>query len=134
MTAADVRAAVGGAWQERDGQWRVEVAMSAVRAAAAAMLAAHGRFAALVGVPREGGLELTWHWDLDGRLLSVVARLGPGDAVPSIVDIYPGADWAERETREYFAVTFDGRASTPPLMLREGDQPGILARPEGRRP
>jgi NADH:ubiquinone oxidoreductase subunit C len=52
--------------------------------------------------------------------------------VPSIVDIYPGADWAEREAREYYAVTFEGRVSTPPLMLREGDAVGILLGPEGR--
>jgi NADH:ubiquinone oxidoreductase subunit C len=43
-----------------------------------------------------------------------------------------GADWAEREARDYYAVTFSGRASTPTLMLREGDEPGVLLRKETR--
>jgi len=53
--------------------------------------------------------------------------------LPSIVDIYCGADWAEREAHEYYAVTFEGRASTLPLMLPEGDPPGILLRHPGGR-
>ena len=51
--------------------------------------------------------------------------------VPSITEIYPGADWAEREARDCFAVTFSERADTPPLMLRDGDTPGILLHSEG---
>ena len=64
--------------------------------------------------------------------MSVETTLAAGVPAPSIVDIYPGADWAEREAREYYAVTFKGRDSTPPLMLREGDAVGILLGPEGR--
>jgi NADH:ubiquinone oxidoreductase subunit C len=51
--------------------------------------------------------------------------------MPTIADIYPGADWAERETRDYFAVKFEGRDSTPPLMLRDTDRPGILLETNG---
>ena len=51
--------------------------------------------------------------------------------MPTIADIYPGADWAERETRDYFAVEFEGRESTAPLMLRDTDSPGILLETNG---
>ena len=97
------------------------------------MLADGARFATLVARPDGAGqLRLSWHWDLKGTLLSIETMLAAGSRVPSIVDIYPGADWAEREAREYYAVTFEGRVSTPPLMLREGDAVGILLGPEGR--
>jgi hypothetical protein len=90
------------------------------------------RFAALVAREiKAGALHLSWHWDFQGTLLSVETELAPGVSVPSIVDIYPGADWAEREARDYFAVTFAERADTPPLMLRDGDTPGILLSSEG---
>lgn len=133
MTASDVRSAIGGKWEERGGAWWGQAPAASIRAAAAVMLAAGGRLSALVAVPREGGcLDLSWHWDLGGAVLSVSTRLQENEPAPSIVDLYPGADWAERETREYCAVTFGGRAATPPLMLREGDEPGVLLRPEGR--
>jgi len=41
---------------------------------------------------------------------------------------------AERETRDYYAVPFEGRLSTPPLMLREEDAPGMMLSPEAGRP
>jgi NADH:ubiquinone oxidoreductase subunit C len=68
---------------------------------------------------------------MEGTLLSVVSFLDEGIAVPSIVDTYPGADWAERETRDYYAVTFEGRKDTPTLMLRDGDKPGRFLRTSG---
>jgi len=103
--------------------------------AAKTMLDGGARFSTLVARPGKAGeLRLSWHWDLLGTLLSVETALPPGAAVPSIADLYPGIDWIERETVEYYSVRFEGRASTPPLMLREGDAPGVLVRVEGGRP
>ncbi len=134
MTAADIRERIGGSWDQRpDGFWRTLPAAE-VRRAAAAMKEGGARFAALVVRPAPSGLRLSWHWDVGGTLLSLDATLAPGERAPTVVDLYPGADWAEREAREYYRVEFDGRAATPPLMLREGDAPGLLLRgEEGRR-
>jgi hypothetical protein len=132
MNAAALRERIGGPWGERAGGWWVQVPAAGVRPAARAMLAGGARFAAMVAQPGgAGSLELSWHWDLQGALLSVATQIPSGAPVPSIIDLYPGADWAERETRDYWAVTFEGRATTPPLVLREGDEPGFLLRPEG---
>jgi Ni,Fe-hydrogenase III component G len=91
------------------------------------MLAAGARFVTIVALPEPvNTMQLSWHWDIGGTLLSVVSIIAEGASVPSIVDIYPGADWAERETRDYYAVTFEGRADTQPLMLRDSDKPGVL--------
>jgi NADH-quinone oxidoreductase subunit C len=38
-------------------------------------------------------------------------------AVPSIVDVYPGAAWHERETYEMFGIDFPGHPNLSPLLL-----------------
>ena len=52
----------------------------------------------------------------------------PAGHIPTISDVLPAADWVEREIRDYYGIEFDGRAATPPLMLREGDVPGLFSR------
>lgn len=132
--ATTLRAVIGGTWVERGGAaWR-EVRPGEVRAAARIMLAGGARLAAMLArVPRDGaGVRLSWHFAAGGAVLALETTLHGGEAAPSLVDIYPGADWAERETRDYYAVAFAGRDETPPLMLRPGDVPGILL-PDGGR-
>ena len=135
MTAAELREGIGGSWTERaDGWWR-SAAPTELRDVARGMLEGGARFVALVACARPAGaLRLSWHWDVRGTLLSIEATLAAGAAVPSIADVYPGADWAERETRDYYAVSFEGRATTAPLMLREGDAPGVLLPAKGDSP
>jgi respiratory-subunit NADH dehydrogenase subunit len=134
MNASEIRALIGGSWEERaDGWWR-GTAPGELRGAARAMRDGGARFAALVpsAVP-EGMLRLTWHWDVGGTLLTLDATVATGVAVPSIVDLLPAADWAEREARDYYAVAFEGRPSTAPLMLRDGDTAGVMLG-KGARP
>jgi NADH-quinone oxidoreductase subunit C len=38
-------------------------------------------------------------------------------AVASLVDVYPGADWHERETHEMFGIDFPGHPGLKPLLL-----------------
>lgn len=127
MDAVMLRETIGGEWFFRGGSWWRLEPVAGIRGIARKMLEGEARFAAIVASPADGGaLRISWHWDVFGTLLSIDSLLGPGTSMPSIVDIYPGADWAERETRDYFAVEFEGRESTPPLMLAETDRPGIL--------
>jgi len=133
MSAA-VRERIEGTWTERTDGWWISLPCRQIRAAAHAMLESGARFSALVALPLIAGeLRLSWHWDFGGTLLSVETTLLKGSPAPSIADIYPGADWAEREARDYYAISFQERACTPPLMLREGDTPGILLDKEERR-
>jgi len=135
MDARALRDKIAGDWFFRGGGWwRVEP-IERIRTIAREMLEGEARFASIVATPSaDGALRVSWHWDVFGTLLSVESLLPPGGLMPTIADIYPGADWAERETRDYFAVEFEGRASTPPLMLRETDPPGILLRSNGALP
>jgi hypothetical protein len=135
MSAAEIREQIGGSWEECSDGWWLSLPPEQVRAAAGTMLAGGARFVALVASPgSQGEFGLSWHWDLKGTLLSVTTTLAAGRPAPSIVDIYAGADWAERETRDYYAITFEGRLSTTSLMLREEDAPGMMLSPEAGRP
>jgi len=127
MNAEETRQVIGGIWTERPDGWWLSVHAPMIQRIARTMLEAGARFSAIVALPSSGDtMRLSWHWDMGGVLLSVVSEIAEGAPVPSIVDTYPGADWAERETRDYYAVAFEGRADTLPLMLRDGDKPGVL--------
>ena len=80
--------------------------------------------------PEEGeggtnsGLLLLYQFARYDRLFRVKAQISlPKDkTVPSICDIYQGANWHERETRDFFGVNFEGHPNLKPLLLREEDQ------------
>ena len=119
-------------WRQRAGGNWLPANLGEIRSIAQSMLERGARFEALVVTQTKAGeLRVIWYWDLGGKLFSVESSSAVSTPLPSIVDIYCGADWAEREARDYYGVTFEGRASTPPLMLREGDLPGVLLRSEG---
>jgi NADH-quinone oxidoreductase subunit C len=45
-----------------------------------------------------------------------------GGAVPTISDVFHGANWHERETRDMFGVLFSGHPFLEPLLLPEEDK------------
>jgi NADH-quinone oxidoreductase subunit C len=50
----------------------------------------------------------------------VRVRLRPDDlSCPSIHDLYPGANWHERETMEMFGIAFEGHPQPVKLLLPE---------------
>jgi NADH-quinone oxidoreductase subunit C len=119
-------------WQQRAGGNWISASLGEIRLIAQSMLERGARFEAFVVTQTKAGdLRLIWHWDLKGKLFSVESKAAVSTPLPSIVDIYCGADWAEREARDYYGVTFEGRASIAPLMLRESDPPGVMLRSKG---
>jgi NADH-quinone oxidoreductase subunit C len=58
-------------------------------------------------------------WSTRHRHGILVRTRVPRDAaqVPSVVDVFPGAAWHERETYEMFGVTFPGHPDLKPLLL-----------------
>ncbi|MGW4466572.1 NADH-quinone oxidoreductase subunit C [Micromonospora sp. NBC_01796] len=70
--------------------------------------------------------ELADGFDIVAHLWSTRHRHGvlvrtrvprPEPEVPSVVDLYPGAAWHERETYEMFGIGFAGHADLRPLLL-----------------
>ena len=41
-------------------------------------------------------------------------------SIPSVVSVWPGADWFEREGHDLFGVVFEGHPNMTPLLLYEG--------------
>lgn len=133
MSAGLLREQIGGTWVGRRYGWWQHQQPQEIRPIARIMREGGARFAAMVTTCGDAGtLRISWHWDLSGTLLSIETEVGEGVPVPSIVDIYPGADWAEREAQDYYAMSFSDRPDTPPLMLRDSDKPGIFLRQGGR--
>ncbi len=50
----------------------------------------------------------------------VKAEVGEGEAVPSIIDIFPGADWFEREAYDLYGVPFVGHPDMRRLLTDYG--------------
>src|SRR5207244_12811579 len=51
---------------------------------------------------------------------AVKAGVPRGDArLPSLVGLYPAADWHEREARDMFGIDFEGHPNLVPLLLPE---------------
>ncbi|HEY8472723.1 MAG TPA: NADH-quinone oxidoreductase subunit C [Natronosporangium sp.] len=70
--------------------------------------------------PAQDGFRVVAHlWSTSHRhgvlLRTLVGRDRP--ALPSVVDIYPGAAWHERETHEMFGISFTGHPDLKPLLL-----------------
>ena len=40
--------------------------------------------------------------------------------IPSVIEVWPGADWFEREGHDLFGVVFEGHPNMTPLLLYEG--------------
>jgi NADH-quinone oxidoreductase subunit C len=70
----------------------------------------------------EEGFEVAYHLSLLDGANRVVLRLTvPHDAprVPTISDIYPGADWHERECFDFYGIDFTGHPNLYNLLLPE---------------
>jgi NADH-quinone oxidoreductase subunit C len=66
------------------------------------------------------GFLLTWHFDCLEKPLRVALRVlspGPNPSCPSLYSVFQGAEWHERESRDFFGVSFPGNPNLAPLLL-----------------
>jgi hypothetical protein len=114
-----------GAWEERSGSRWLEPEGLDVRRMAVVMRDRKARFVTITAQLDEDEPEprLSYHWDLDGALLTLVTRTRE-QRVPSIYGICEAADWIEREIHEQYKVDFEDHPYQP-LLLRAGDAPGV---------
>jgi len=125
----------GGVWWMKRSDDNESVS---VREVASAMNAVGARFITITAYQLQGaeGFRLEYHWDLEGRLLgfafNIAGAATDGATIESIVDICEAADWIEREVHEGFGINFTGREYEP-LLLREGDTPGMNLRDEVKK-
>ncbi len=113
--------------KQTDGVWMYAPELD-VRAMAFLMVGEEKRFVTITAQPAEAGRHrLIYHWDVDGLLVNFSTEVADGRAV-SIADVCPAADWAERETRDFYAIEFEGSTDRRPLMVLPGDEPGFFNR------
>jgi NADH:ubiquinone oxidoreductase subunit C len=122
---------VSDLWTEKGGVFWLNYTDLDVREVAVAMNALRARFITITAyqLPKDEGLRLEYHWDIDGRLLGFKFPLA-GKSIESIFDLCEAVDWIEREVHEGFAVDFIGREYEP-LLLREGNTCGVNLRETG---
>lgn len=70
----------------------------------------------------EGQLEVVYDYNHSGDPCRIVIRTRldrNAPEVPTISDIYPGANWHERETHDFFGIVFTDHPDLSPLLLPE---------------
>lgn len=117
-------------WTQSGGVYWFKDSGPNVREIARAMNALGARFITITvyQLPKDEGLRLEYHWDLDGRLLGF-PFLPADNSIESIYDLCEAVDWIEREAHEGYSITFTGR-DYEPLLLRQGNALGVNLREE----
>jgi NADH-quinone oxidoreductase subunit C len=70
----------------------------------------------------EPEMEVVYDYNLTSDLCRVVVRtriVRANPELPSISQLYPGANWHERETHDFFGIRFIGHPELKPLLLPE---------------
>ncbi|MEJ2657158.1 MAG: NADH-quinone oxidoreductase subunit C [Desulfobacterales bacterium] len=69
------------------------------------------------------GLKVVYQFARYDRKYRIKARASVPKSlkIPTISDIYQGADWHERETRDLYGIIFSGHPNLKPLLLSELD-------------
>lgn len=116
------------AWKSEHGSRWLSVHDLDVRRMATVLATVQARFITMTAQARalQPDVTLTYHWDLDGEVLSFVTHL-PDKRATSIFDLCPAADWIEREIHEGYDVEFVNRPHEP-LLLRHGAAAGVNLR------
>jgi NADH-quinone oxidoreductase subunit C len=71
---------------------------------------------------REPEMEVVYDYNLTSAPCRVVVRtrvVRANPELPSISQLYPGANWHERETHDFFGIRFIGHPYLKPLLLPE---------------
>jgi NADH-quinone oxidoreductase subunit C len=74
----------------------------------------------ITGLDGKEGFEFIYHftkYDKPYRVTLRVLTVHENPVMPSISDIFEGADWHERECYDFFGVTFEGHPNLIPLLL-----------------
>ena len=73
--------------------------------------------------PDEPRFEVVWQWRsyVHGERVRLSCRVAGSDAwVPSCCDLWPGANWSEREAWDMFGVRFEGHPDLRRLLMPDG--------------
>jgi NADH:ubiquinone oxidoreductase subunit C len=117
-------------WVNKGGVQWLEPGTVSIRELAKTMNELQARFITITAyqLPKDEGLKLEYHWDINGQLLGFPYKLA-SNSIESIYDLCEAVDWIEREIHEEYSIDFLGREYEP-LLLRQGDTAGVNLREE----
>ena len=111
------RAATGRAWS-------VFLAPGQIVKAAKKLYEAEYSLEDVFAMDFDEGFLVHYHfnrWNIDERIVLRVLVSRENPVVPSIASIYQGAEWHERETRDFHGVNFEGNPNLVPLLMPAED-------------
>ena len=81
------------------------------------------------GVPKDGkSFEVSYHFDVDGDTLTVVAYVPFGGEIDSLTPLYRAADWPERELMELYSIIVHGHPDPRRLFIDPAIDGAVLER------
>lgn len=95
-----------------------------VHSLAEVMLAEGFYLVSVTAVHAKPAIEVVYQFAIaGGKRCRVIARTAVevDGTVPTISDVYSGANWHEREVRDFYGVVFAGHPNLEPLILAEED-------------
>ncbi|BCS87612.1 NADH-quinone oxidoreductase subunit C [Pseudodesulfovibrio sediminis] len=104
--------------------WSVFLAPNQVYKAAEQLYKAEYSLEDVLALDVEEGFLVIYHfnrWTIEERVTLRVLVSKDNPVVPSIAPIFDGAEWHERETRDFHGVSFEGNPNLVPLLMAAED-------------
>ncbi len=104
--------------------WSVFLAPETVVPAAAALSAAAYCLEDILALDTADGFVVIYHfngWDFNDRVALKIQLPQTHPTLPSITSVFPGAQWHERETRDFHGIFFEGNPNFIPLLMPAED-------------
>ncbi len=128
---------VGKSGYERTGiNYNFFLSPDDILTAAETMLAKGYHLESIDALDVNEGFLITYHYshfDQSGRMVHRVLVSKDEPELPTISDIYQGADWHERECNDFHGVIFSGHPNLIPLLLDPETPNGVLLKDDKTR-
>jgi len=110
-------------YPQRGYHYEIDLAADEIRALAECMLKNEMYLVFVGGLDVKPAPRVIYQFASFTRPCRVVVRAAVTEdhTVPTISDIFQGASWHERETRDFFGIVFTGHPYLRPLILAEED-------------
>ncbi len=110
-------------YQQRGYHFEIDLEADKLRPLAECMLAREMFLGFVGGLHVKPAVEIIYQFASFERACRIVVRVPvAGDnSMPTISDIFQGANWHERETRDFYGVNFTDHPNLKPLILAEED-------------
>ncbi|WP_146002604.1 NADH-quinone oxidoreductase subunit C [Telmatospirillum siberiense] len=116
--------------------WSVFLAQSDLLPAVKLLYRANYFLEDLTAIDAKEGYLAVYHFDhIDspGRVALRVLTSHEAPELPSIASVYQGAEWHERETTDFYGITFTGNPNPVPLLLAPDMTEHPLQKTEAQR-